>query len=149
MLTVSQNIPAADRERVKLEKLESVTLTSVAHNQVGTYSGGMKRRLSVAISRCAIRFSFDASSGADGRLSIGDPRIIFMDEPTTGMDPMSKRHVWDLIQELKKDRVIILTTHSMEEADVLADRYATVSRLLFVLFAFLTTATVRSFHHIF
>merc|ERR1711934_475701 len=104
-----KNIPAADRERVKLEKLESGTLTSVARNQVGTYSGGMKRRLSVAIS------------------SIGDPRIIFMDEPTTGMDPMSKRHVWDLIQELKKDRVIILTTHSMEEADVLADRIAALA----------------------
>jgi len=47
-----------------------------------------------------------------------------MDEPTTGMDPQSRRHVWSMIQKLKKDRVIILTTHSMEEADVLADRIA-------------------------
>jgi len=82
----------------------------------------MKRRLSVAIS------------------SIGDPRIIFMDEPTTGMDPLSKRHVWDLIQELKKSRVIILTTHSMEEADVLADRYVFLARNL-------TTSTPRSINH--
>ena len=75
-----------------------------------SFSGGMKRRLSVAIS------------------GIGDPRIIFMDEPTTGdlfeeflnamyeyshlgMDPLSKRHVWDLIQKMKAGRVIVLTTH--------------------------------------
>jgi len=56
--------------------------------------------------------------------AIGEPGIIFMDEPTTGMDPQSRRHVWSMIQKLKKDRVIILTTHSMEEADVLADRIA-------------------------
>ena len=43
-------------------------------------------------------------------------------EPTTGMDPVSRRHVWNLIQQLKKNRVIVLTTHSMEEADVLGDR---------------------------
>lgn len=64
----------------------------------------MKRRLSCAIA------------------AIGDPDIIFLDEPTTGMDPVNKQGVWHLIQDMKKDRVIILTTHSMEEADVLADR---------------------------
>jgi ABC-type multidrug transport system ATPase subunit len=68
---------------------------------VSTFSGGMKRRLSVAIS------------------SIGEPRIIFMDEPTTGLDPVHKREVWHLIENMKKNRVIILTTHSMEEADIL------------------------------
>lgn len=68
----------------------------------------MKRRLSVAIS------------------AIGNPKIIFMDEPTTGMDPVSRRNIWELIQELKKDKVIILTTHAMEEADILADRIAVI-----------------------
>jgi ABC-type multidrug transport system ATPase subunit len=68
----------------------------------------MKRRLSVAIS------------------AIGNPKIIFFDEPTTGMDPVSRRAVWELMQDLKKDKTIILTTHAMEEADILADRIAVV-----------------------
>ena len=66
----------------------------------------MKRRLSVAIS------------------AIGNPKVIFFDEPTTGMDPVSRRDVWVLMQSLKKSKTIILTTHSMEEADALADRIA-------------------------
>lgn len=69
----------------------------------------MKRRLSVAIS------------------NIGDPRIIFMDEPTTGMDPISRAKVWKLIQRLKRKRVVILTTHSMQEADFLSDRIAVIA----------------------
>eukprot|EP00357_Protocruzia_adherens_P001361 CAMPEP_0115019368 /NCGR_PEP_ID=MMETSP0216-20121206/29400_1 /TAXON_ID=223996 /ORGANISM="Protocruzia adherens, Strain Boccale" /LENGTH=942 /DNA_ID=CAMNT_0002390821 /DNA_START=13 /DNA_END=2841 /DNA_ORIENTATION=- len=84
--------------------LKRVNLFDVKDNPTGTFSGGMKRRLSVAIS------------------GIGDPKIIFLDEPTTGMDPVSRFEVWKLIQDLKKDRVVILTTHSMEEADVLSDR---------------------------
>lgn len=64
----------------------------------------MKRRLSVVIS------------------TLGDPKICFMDEPTTGMDPVNRRHVWSFIEQFKKDRVIVMTTHSMEEADVLGDR---------------------------
>lgn len=99
-----KNIPSHLRNSIIAEKLEMVKLTKVGNNRVGSYSGGMKRRLSVAIS------------------SIGEPNIIFLDEPTTGMDPVSRRHVWELIEELKHNRVIILTTHSMEEADVLADR---------------------------
>merc|ERR1712137_523016 len=86
-----------------VQKLEEVELLSVARNQVRTFSGGMKRRLSVAIS------------------SISDPQIMFFDEPTTGLDPVSKRSVWRLIKNLRKDRVIILTTHSMDEAEYLAD----------------------------
>eukprot|EP01125_Pyxidicula_operculata_P020322 TRINITY_DN749_c1_g1_i2.p1 TRINITY_DN749_c1_g1~~TRINITY_DN749_c1_g1_i2.p1 ORF type:complete len:1080 (-),score=261.04 TRINITY_DN749_c1_g1_i2:788-4027(-) len=66
----------------------------------------MKRRLSIGIS------------------TIGSPKIIFMDEPTTGLDPVNRRGVWHMIQKLKKNRVIILTTHSMEEADVLSDKVA-------------------------
>ncbi|KAJ6235328.1 atp-binding cassette transporter subfamily a abca [Anaeramoeba flamelloides] len=71
---------------------------------ISEYSGGMKRRISLGIS------------------FIVDSKIVFLDEPTTGMDPSSKRKVWNIIQQKKADRAIILTTHSMEEADALADR---------------------------
>ena len=81
----------------------------MADGRVGTFSGGMKRRLSVAIA------------------AIGNPKVIFMDEPTTGMDPVSRRKVWDLILEMKKDRSVLLTTHSMEEADFLSDRICIIS----------------------
>ena len=70
----------------------------------------MKRRLSIAI------------------CSVGDPKIIYLDEPTTGMDPVSKRFVWKLIEQLKKDKAIIMTTHSMDEADILSDRLAVLGR---------------------
>ena len=63
----------------------------------------MKRRLSVAIAL------------------LGDPKIVYLDEPTTGMDPISRRYVWDIIQEAKVGRAIVLTTHSMEEADILGE----------------------------
>lgn len=72
--------------------------------QVRQLSGGMKRRLSLAIS------------------IIGNPKIIFMDEPTSGMDPIIRRQVWDVIRHIKKTTTIVLTTHSMEEADILSDR---------------------------
>ncbi|KAJ3064546.1 ATP-binding cassette sub- A member 1 [Podochytrium sp. JEL0797] len=88
------------------ERLKAVKLWTVKDVRAGTYSGGMKRRLSLVIS------------------TIGDPRVIFMDEPTTGMDPVNRRHVWSFIEKFKEGRVIILTTHSMEEADVLGDRIA-------------------------
>ena len=68
----------------------------------------MKRRLSIAIA------------------SVGDPKIIYLDEPTTGMDPISKRFVWKLIEKLKNDKAIIMTTHSMDEADILSDRVVVI-----------------------
>ena len=71
---------------------------------VGKYSGGMRRRISVALS------------------TMGNPNVILMDEPTTGMDPVSRRHVWSLIQKLKEDTAIIMTTHAMEEAEILSDK---------------------------
>ncbi|KAJ6687980.1 ATP-BINDING CASSETTE TRANSPORTER SUBFAMILY A ABCA [Salix koriyanagi] len=70
----------------------------------------MRRRLSVAISL------------------LGDPKLVILDEPTTGMDPISRRHVWDIIQNTKKGRAIILTTHSMEEADILSDRIGIMAK---------------------
>ena len=69
-----------------------------------TLSGGQKRKLSIAMA------------------VIGNPDCVFLDEPTTGLDPNTRRFVWDYIMELKKDRVVVLTTHSMEEADALCSR---------------------------
>eukprot|EP00762_Andalucia_godoyi_P006284 ANDGO_05836.mRNA.1 ABC transporter A family member 8 len=84
--------------------LKAVNLTDFQNVRSAGYSGGMKRRLSVAISL------------------MGNPKIVFLDEPTTGLDPHSRREVWDAIQAAKPGRAMILTTHSMEEADALADR---------------------------
>ncbi|KAK9925975.1 hypothetical protein M0R45_023231 [Rubus argutus] len=88
------------------ESLKSVNLFhgGVADKRAGKYSGGMKRRLSVAISL------------------IGDPKVVYMDEPSTGLDPASRHNLWNVVKRAKQDRAIILTTHSMEEAEVLCDR---------------------------
>lgn len=56
-------------------------------------------------------------------------QIVYLDEPTTGMDPISRRYVWDIIQEAKIGRAIVLTTHSMEEADILGDRIAIMAKV--------------------
>ncbi|XP_061353105.1 ABC transporter A family member 2-like isoform X1 [Gastrolobium bilobum] len=90
--------------------LEEVRLTESAKVRAGSYSGGMKRRLSVAIAL------------------IGDPKLVILDEPTTGMDPITRRHVWDIIENAKRGRAIVLTTHSMEEADILSDRIGIMAK---------------------
>ncbi|KAJ6251665.1 atp-binding cassette transporter subfamily a abca [Anaeramoeba flamelloides] len=86
------------------QTLNEVGLYSDRKKLIKEYSGGMKRRISVA---CAL---------------ITNPKVIFLDEPTTGLDPASKRQVWDVIRKARKEKSIILTTHSMEEADSLCDR---------------------------
>ena len=90
-------------EKELLERLGDVRLADVKDKKSKSYSGGMKRRLSMVIS------------------TIGDPLILFLDEPTTGMDPDNRQYVWKLIKRLKHNRLVILTTHSMEEADHLGD----------------------------
>ncbi|KAK4264228.1 hypothetical protein QN277_025436 [Acacia crassicarpa] len=92
------------------KSLSEVRLRESAKVRAGSYSGGMKRRLSVAISL------------------IGDPKLVIMDEPTTGMDPITRRHVWDIIENAKRGRAIVLTTHSMEEADILSDRIGIMAK---------------------
>uniref|UniRef100_A0A383W084 ABC transporter domain-containing protein n=1 Tax=Tetradesmus obliquus TaxID=3088 RepID=A0A383W084_TETOB len=92
------------------ELLGRVKLGHAAAVRSGSYSGGMKRRLSVALAL------------------LGDPKIVYLDEPTTGMDPISRRYVWDIIQAAKPGRAIVLTTHSMEEADILGDRIGIMAR---------------------
>ncbi|KAJ3275448.1 ATP-binding cassette sub- A member 1 [Terramyces sp. JEL0728] len=105
-----KGVPKKDWESIVTERLQAVRLLHVADNPVNTYSGGMKRRLSVVIS------------------TIGDPKIVYLDEPTTGMDPVNRRHVWSFIEKFKTNRVIILTTHSMEEADVLGDQIVIMAK---------------------
>ncbi|KAK7281814.1 hypothetical protein RIF29_10111 [Crotalaria pallida] len=92
------------------KSLAEVRLTDKTKVRAGSYSGGMKRRLSVAIAL------------------IGDPKLVILDEPTTGMDPITRRHVWDIIENAKRGRSIVLTTHSMEEADVLSDRIGIMAK---------------------
>ncbi|MFE0731166.1 ATP-binding cassette domain-containing protein [Streptomyces antibioticus] len=93
--------------RIAAELLERFDLTETAGKPAATYSGGMKRRLDIAMTL------------------VGDPRIIFLDEPTTGLDPRSRHTMWQIIRELVAGGVtVFLTTQYLEEADQLADRIA-------------------------
>eukprot|EP01112_Ceratiomyxa_fruticulosa_P013038 TRINITY_DN3645_c1_g1_i2.p1 TRINITY_DN3645_c1_g1~~TRINITY_DN3645_c1_g1_i2.p1 ORF type:complete len:881 (-),score=186.76 TRINITY_DN3645_c1_g1_i2:11-2653(-) len=86
------------------EGLKAVNLWGDRHKRSGSYSGGMKRRLSVAIAL------------------VGNPQLVLLDEPSTGLDPASRRQLWDIINVYKKKCSMLLTTHAMEEADALCDR---------------------------
>lgn len=99
-----KNLSGQALEEAVAAKLKDVNLTAAGKKQVHTYSGGMKRRLSVAIS------------------IIGDPLVVYLDEPSTGLDPASRRLLWDVVKKTKRERAVVLTTHSMEEAEVLCDR---------------------------
>ncbi len=89
--------------------MEKVGLIDDAGRRVSKYSGGMKRRVSIAMAL------------------VTDPRIVVLDEPTVGMDPVSRRAIWDFILELRaKGKTIVLTTHYMEEAEELCDRVGIV-----------------------
>jgi ABC-2 type transport system ATP-binding protein len=97
----------AEGRRRAAALLRRFDLVDAARKRVATYSGGMKRRLDLAMGL------------------VGDPRIIFLDEPTAGLDPRSRRTVWQIIRDLVADGITIcLTTQYLEEADHLADRIA-------------------------
>ncbi|WP_327235127.1 ATP-binding cassette domain-containing protein [Streptomyces sp. NBC_01317] len=96
--------------RVTAELLDRFDLTEAAKKPASAYSGGMKRRLDIAMTL------------------VGDPRIIFLDEPTTGLDPRSRHTMWGIIRELVTGGVtVFLTTQYLEEADELADRIAVLN----------------------
>ena len=98
-----------DRGKTIDELLSLVELESKRTSWVGKLSGGQKQRLSIA---CAL---------------VGDPDLLFLDEPTTGLDPQSRRQLWDVLQRYRSGGgTILLTTHYMDEAEVLCDRVAIV-----------------------
>ena len=85
--------------------LRRMGLSADQGRRAGKYSEGMKKRLSLALAL------------------VGDPRIVFLDEPTAAMDPQARRAVWDVVRELKQEgRTVVLTTHYIEEAEMLCDR---------------------------
>jgi len=104
-------IPRSEAKRRAMELLELVGLKDEAKKKVGEYSGGMKKRLNLAIAL------------------INDPQVILLDEPTTGLDPQIRRMMWDKIEELKKEgKTLLMATHYMEEADTLSDRVAIIDK---------------------
>jgi ABC-type multidrug transport system ATPase subunit len=107
-LTVEQNIKVfarlKDIEVDVDEILSKISLTDKKDDIVGILSGGQKKKLNVGIAL------------------MGNPKYVFLDEPSSGLDPLSRRKMWDLLKENKEGKVIFLTTHYMDEADILTDR---------------------------
>ena len=103
-------VPRARRTRLIDELLQAVELTEWRDKQVRHLSGGMRRRVEIA------------------RGLVHEPKVFFLDEPTTGLDPVSRVHVWEMLERIKKERdlTVLITTHYMDEADKLCDRIAIV-----------------------
>ena len=103
-------VPRAKREQLMDELLAAVELTEWRHKLVKNLSGGMRRRVEIA------------------RGLMHEPRIFFLDEPTTGLDPVSRTAVWHMLRKVKasRDLTVLITTHYMDEADKLCDRIAIV-----------------------
>src|SRR3954469_7879143 len=103
-------VPRDKRNRLIGQLLESVELTQWRDKPVKMLSGGMRRRVEIA------------------RGLVHEPRVFFLDEPTTGLDPVSRTNVWEMLQRIKKERdlTVLITTHYMDEADKLCDRIAIV-----------------------
>ncbi|WP_405670477.1 ATP-binding cassette domain-containing protein [Streptomyces sp. NBC_01530] len=104
------HLSRGERRRTAAELLERFDLVDAARKPAATYSGGMKRRLDIAMTL------------------VGSPRVIFLDEPTTGLDPRARHTMWQIIRELVSDGVtVFLTTQYLDEADELADRIAVLN----------------------
>jgi ATP-binding cassette, subfamily A (ABC1), member 3 len=104
-----KGIPTNKIKKLVDDKLDELNLRKFENVQAGTYSGGNKRKLSVAMAL------------------IGNPPIIFLDEPSSGMDPEARRFMWKVIAKVSTERkksAVILTTHSMEEAEALSNKLA-------------------------
>ncbi|XEC96898.1 ABC transporter ATP-binding protein [Paenibacillus tarimensis] len=115
LLTVEENLDIFasfyDRCRPVEEIISLINLNDHRNKYVKTLSGGQKQRLAI------------------GLAMINDPKIIFLDEPTTGLDPQARRNIWDIVQKLKElGKTTILTTHYMEEAEKLSDRVCIVDQ---------------------
>ncbi len=115
LLSIQAQLFGASRQQAKAraqELVELVRLTEAVDRRVGTYSGGMRRRLDLAMAL------------------VHKPAILFLDEPTTGLDPASRRDVWEEVRRLNKElgMTIFLTTQYLEEADELADRIAIIDK---------------------
>ncbi len=103
------HVPATEARRRGAELLERFELTAAANRPAKTYSGGMRRRLDL------------------GASLVGQPQVLFLDEPTTGLDPRSRLEMWDIIRELVNEgTTLLLTTQYLEEADRLADKIAVI-----------------------
>ncbi|XP_041829465.1 ATP-binding cassette sub-family A member 5 [Melanotaenia boesemani] len=105
-----KGIPPADVDAEVTKVLKDLDLEKIMTAQAKNLSGGQKRKLSVGIA------------------ILGDPKILLLDEPTAGMDPCSRHQVWSLLKSRRAGRVIVLSTHYMDEADILADRKAVISQ---------------------
>ncbi|EDV20637.1 uncharacterized protein TRIADDRAFT_60879 [Trichoplax adhaerens] len=105
-----KGIPNDQIDEAVNKTLDDILLTEKASTRATDLSGGQKRKLCVGIAL------------------IGDPKVVYLDEPTSGMDPLSRRQIWALLQSRREGRVTLLTTHFMDEADILADRKAVVSK---------------------
>ena len=90
--------------------IRDVGLEEDQHKVAGSLSGGNRRKLSVAIAMC------------------GGSKLVLLDEPTAGMDLGARRSLWDMLKNYRSDKIIILTTHYMDEADVLGDRIAIMAK---------------------
>ncbi|SIN33496.1 ATP-binding cassette domain-containing protein [Micromonospora cremea] len=100
-------IGKADAQRRAARALDAFQLTEYADRKCKTYSGGQRRRVEIALG------------------IIHEPKIVFLDEPTTGLDPQSRAHMWDEIRRLRRDGMtVFITTHYLDEADALCDRIA-------------------------
>lgn len=99
-----KNVDGNIIDKLVNKTLENTNLVQSRNFRVKELSGGMKRRLSLGISL------------------VGNPKIVFLDEPTTGLDPDNKRQIWEILSNCKEGKCMILTTHLMDEAEVLADR---------------------------